>query len=61
MNNSELTFLVTIKLDENLAGFLTRDELKAQIWAKLLKSIESDGQIKTVRLLIDRTMAKYQA
>lgn len=61
MSNNEVTFRVTLELDEKWASHLTREELAEYIKERLNSSLGFRGQVKRFRLLSDKARREYPA
>jgi len=51
MSDKEITFKVTLKLDEKWAGNLSREELIEYLKARLSSSMGFRGEVKTLVVL----------
>ena len=61
MRNNEVTFRVTLTLDEKWASHQTRDELAEYIKERLNSSLGFRGQVKRFKLASDKARRGYAA
>ena len=59
MSNSEVTFRLTLTLDEKWASHLTREELAEYIKERLNSSLGFRGQVKRFRLVGDKAKKEH--